>query len=368
MKIIFDNQIFNTQVHGGISRYFCELVNNLDKLNSMSHIYAGIHINQYLMGLSRDLYTGQKIESYLPMTRRFFRYINALCAKRFAKKYLPDIVHETYYSPNTIAPKSVKKVVTVYDMIHEKFPNQFSSNDRTSELKAVSVSRADHVICISEQTKKDLIYYFGTPENKISVVYLGHELSVDKSDVPANFTQTLRPFLLYVGQRNGYKNFMTFIEAYAESQDLKTNYDVVSFGGGCFNDVEKKTFADLGLSENQVRQVSGNDELLASYYSQASLFVYPSLYEGFGIPPLEAMNYDCPVVCSSTSSLPEVVGNAAHMFIPESSKSIRLAMESVINDPEYRSQLINLGRERVKMFSWEKCALETAAVYKMVTS
>ena len=115
-----------------------------------------------------------------------------------------------------------------------------------------------------------------------------------------------------------------------------------------------------------VKAVNGDDAKLANYYRNASLFVYPSLYEGFGIPPLEAMGYGCPVVCSNTSSIPEVVGDAAILFDPYSLDSISNAIETVLTNNHLRSSLISRGFEQIQKFSWKKCADETLDVYKKV--
>ena len=112
--------------------------------------------------------------------------------------------------------------------------------------------------------------------------------------------------------------------------------------------------------------MNGNDSVLAGLYSSARVLVYPSLYEGFGIPPLEAMSFGCPVICANTSSLPEVVGDAARLFDPTSESDLRAALEAVVFSSEYTVRLKANGLERVKMFSWEKCADETLKVYKKV--
>lgn len=121
----------------------------------------------------------------------------------------------------------------------------------------------------------------------------------------------------------------------------------------------------LGIA-NRVHQVSGDDGLLTSYYQGATALIYPSLYEGFGMPPLEAMNFGCPVVCSNTSSIPEVVGDAAVFFDPSSEESMRVAIESLLRSNELSAEMIRRGYARVQHFSWAKCAAETAAIYRQI--
>ena len=145
------------------------------------------------------------------------------------------------------------------------------------------------------------------------------------------------------------------------------NFDLVCFGGGAFTTREIALIKALNIDTKRVRQVPGSDEMLAGFYKAASAFVYPSLYEGFGIPPLEAMSFACPVVCSNVSSIPEIVGDAAEMFDPYDIESIQLAIERVVQDEELKSELINRGKERIKQFSWERCAQETLKVYKKIS-
>ena len=138
------------------------------------------------------------------------------------------------------------------------------------------------------------------------------------------------------------------------------------FGGGKITKDEIGMFNKLEIPQTSFKQIEGDDSLLAGYYKNASLFVYPSLYEGFGIPPLEAMSYGCPVVCSNTSSLPEVVGDAALLFNPNSVKSIRDNIICALYNEKVRSSLILKGLKQVKKFTWEKCARQTYKVYEKV--
>ena len=135
------------------------------------------------------------------------------------------------------------------------------------------------------------------------------------------------------------------------------------FWGGAFTKKEKELFRSLKIPENKIVQISGNDMLLSSLYSSAEAFIFPSLYEGFGLPLLEAMSADCPVICSNASSFPEVAGNAAEYFDPESEESLIDALENLLFDEVRKKSLIKAGLDRVKCFSWEKCATETEAVY-----
>ena len=349
------------QEYGGISRYICSLTNTLPQNRGIeAKIFAPLHINAYLADMPSELAFGHKMPR-IPKTGRLRSAISQLLARPMMKYYNPSIVHETYYAAYAYAPTSARRVVTVYDMIHELFAPEFAVHDQTSKLKRIATQRADHVICISESTRKNLLDIFNLSSDKVSVVYLGF----DSLDLAATTFERKerKPYLLYVGQRFGYKNFSGFLRAYASSGFLRNYFEVICFGGSVFTNDELSLFAELGLSQNQVFQVSGSDSKLASYYSNAALFVYPSLYEGFGIPPLEAMSLGCPVACSNNSSIPEVAGNAAEYFNAENTESIREAMEQVVNSSSRREQLISLGKLRCAEFSWQRCASETLAVY-----
>jgi glycosyltransferase involved in cell wall biosynthesis len=324
-------------------------------------INTPVYINDYLSHSRSELVVSGISVPAIPQIGRIYRAINRLISPIALRRWRPDIVHETYYSTKSVAPSSSKVVLTVYDMIHELYPEYFSARDRTREYKKNAVERADHVICISENTQKDLIRLLGVVPEKTTVVHLGFALT---QSAQAVLPLQTKPFILYVGSRGGYKNFDRLLAAYAAHPELYDNYDLIAFGGGAFKSQELEMIWRLHLPPAQVRQLSGDDGVLAALYSQAAIFVYPSLYEGFGIPPLEAMSFNCPVACSNTSSIPEVVGSAAIQFDPLDTDSIARALVSLTSDSFLRATLIELGRARVAKFSWEQCAKQTLDVYR----
>jgi glycosyltransferase involved in cell wall biosynthesis len=360
MKIRFDHQIFCKQRHGGVSRYFIELASCLKKSKTDDvSIFCPFHKNEYLYksGFKKSYY----IQDF-PGSSIALRGINTCIGMATTKMNKSiDVFHETYYSGLSIKPPSSAGIITVFDMIHEKFPEHFQKYDVTSKEKRISVSRADHVICISESTRKDLIEIFGIKPEKTSVVYLGHSFSCSNilSERPMH-----KPYLLYVGQRRGYKNFNRFIQAYSESSVRLEGYSIICFGGGAFTEEEKIMFRKLKILESEIFNVGGSDEILSAYYSHAAMLVYPSLYEGFGIPLLEAMSHGCPVACSETSSLPEVGGNAALYFNPFSVDDIRYKIDALAFDKPHSQNLINAGWLRATEFSWDNCADNTKRIYE----
>lgn len=365
MKILYDHQIFRAQPYGGVSRYFFELASRLSARNECDvEIFAPLYVNEYLDKASDIRIWGKQFPRY-PYTGYLQNGVNACLTRLMVKPRKDiDIFHETFFTRANNGPRSAKRLLTVYDMIHEKLPDFCSNSGHFQARKAIAVKRADHIICISENTRSDLISILNVPEAKISVVYLGHSLSCPPDAIRPVAHE--KPFVLYVGNREGYKNFTLLLRAFASSQLLKEDFSIVCFGGGKATPGEMDLVTSLGLAANAVDFVAGDDSVLAGLYASAKAFVYPSLYEGFGIPPLEAMAFGCPVVCANTSSLPEVVGDAAELFDPESETDLRAAMEKVVFLPGHAEWLIAMGRERIKRFSWEKCAQETLAVYENV--
>jgi glycosyltransferase involved in cell wall biosynthesis len=368
MRIAFDHQIFGWQVYGGISRYAYELAAELaTSCQQDVAILSPLYVNRYLAHAPQQLKIQGVRAPAFKRSGRVYRAINSLLVRSPIERFEPDIVHETYYATRGVAPRNAKVVLTVYDMIHERFPEYFSIASPTRREKALAVTRADHVICISEQTRLDLIEFLGVSPAKTSVVHLGFSLTAAPQAAIKNGALP-RQFVLYVGSRTGHKNFVGLLYAYAASKFLKDEFDLVCFGGGELTAKEKALINELGISAGKVRQVSGNDGLLGFYYEAARAFVYPSLYEGFGIPPLEAMSFGCPVVCSNTSSIPEVVGDAAEQFDPANHESMQKAIENVVGNDELRTNLIDKGSNRVGCFSWERCARETLDVYRRMCS
>lgn len=363
MRILYDHQAFSTHRYGGISRYFHEIANLIAR-DGRNHveIFAPLYVNEYFRA-SDDLVVPSGW--YVPEIPKSLRIIRAL--DNFASVILRgrrdvDIFHETYYSLHDFCPRSAKRIVTVHDMIHERLPQYFRRDDDTPQVKAHAVKRADHVICVSENTRRDLIELLGVPREKTTVVHHGYVLTAQAASFEPETGG--KPYILYVGHRNAFRNFERLLRAYAQSAVLKNDFVLLFFGGGELSANEHDALKSLSLTGANVMHLSGGDDILAALYSNAAAFVYPSLYEGFGIPPLEAMSYGCPVVCSNVSSIPEVVGDAAELFNPEDEHDMRGALERVVLSEGRASMLTERGYARCKLFSWEKCANETLDVYK----
>jgi glycosyltransferase involved in cell wall biosynthesis len=363
LKIAYDHQIF-MQKHGGISRYFAKLARGSLDLGNEVGVFSPFYLNYNLSMLPKDNIHGRYIKLYHHRMNSAFVACNKIVSRYQISQWKPDVVHETYYSRKKSGPKNCPTVITVYDMIHELFKNDFSDKDDTVGIKKIAIERSDHVICISENTRNDLVRLFNISEKKITVVHLGFDQFANNFESSENSTVSNRPFLLFVGNRSGYKNFSGFLKAVAASNRLINDFDIIAFGVSKFSIFELDLIKTLGFVKDQVRHVSGNDILLGQYYRGARAFVYPSLYEGFGISPLEAMAHQCPVVSSNSSSMPEVIGSAAEFFNPSEPEDMCNAIESVVYSDSRIADLTIRGLERLQRFSWTKCTQETLNIYR----
>lgn len=379
MKILYDDQIFAMQRHGGISRYFAELLNVFSHTMGISYdlttqftqnTYArkynlinrrlSLRIENFLLTLV-ELFTPTTSDAVAVKDR-----INSEYRDKLFREANYDVFHPTYYNPYFLSMIYEKPfVITVHDMIHELFPQMYPIDDINSQMtthwKMSLLSRADKIIAVSENTKRDILSLTGIPEEKITVVY--HASSIRPNMGVACDINLPDYYILFVGERIRYKNFVPFVRAIAELLRKNRNLYLVCAGGRDLTDPEKQLFTELSIY-GQVLQFTVDDETLAYLYSKAIMFAFPSLYEGFGMPILEAFSCGCPVILSEASSFPEVAGEAALYFNPTDIESIKYAVERVLYDSELRERLVNAGLQRVVNFSWDKTASETMAVYK----
>lgn len=353
MKLFFDSQIFSWQKSGGISRYYSEVIPIL--INKLKcRVYIPIVF-------SRNIYSRKTTIFNRSLRFSLGNSVNILINKLVVVyrmlfcKY--DIFHPTYYDPyflNYVGNHSL--VITVYDMIHEIYPEYFP-RDKTTKWKKLLTDRADQIIAISQSTADDLVRIFNIDKEKINVVYLAtsiHKLKKKKLRLP-------KKYLLYVGDRANYKNFDVLIKAMSEIMLNNASLHVVCIGGGKFTQTELSLF---GMYQSRYHQMMLTDPQLAYSYSKAECLVITSLYEGFGLPLLEAMQCGCPVISSDTSSLPEVGGKAPIYFSPKDVKALVSCINVLTTNPKKRNEMIQAGYKQAKKFSWQKCATQTYNVYK----
>jgi len=365
MKILYDYQIFSAQKYGGISRYFYELINEYHSLEKITtDISLVFSNNHYISNRKHTKHLNLLPNKEFRGKHRLLSPINKIDAIKKLKLKNYDLFHPTYYDPYFLKYIGNKPfVLTVYDMTHEKFTELFSKNDLTTKHKKLLAEKASKIIAISQSTKNDLVELFDIDAKKIEVVHLATSMEID-NDFKLEIELPKR-YILFVGLRQGYKNFELFIEAVSQLLHKENDLFIVCVGGSKFNHIEINLFNKLNIKD-KVLQFDLDDSSMSQFYNRALLFVFPSLYEGFGIPILESFACRCPLVCSNTSSLPEVAGNAAEYFDPSSKTSIYNAIENVLLNENYRQELVYRGREILKNFSWEKTALETKKVYEGV--
>ena len=355
MKIAYDYKIFLHQKVGGPSRYFVELIKELIKIDKDVTVYSPAYINQHLNLLNKKYVKGVffKNKKYIG---KLLKIYNDISSNFFFNRNNVDILHTTYYDNVNFNKNPV--VITVYDLIHEIFSNDFNFNLLP---KKKIFQKIDHFICISENTQKDLIKYYGIDKKKTSVVYLS---SFNKKNYTSESFSNDKPYFLYVGSRKRYKNFVLLIEALSNTVSISEDFDIICFGGGKFLKEEYELFNKHGINFERVKQIDGNDDLLLSLYRGATAYICTSRYEGFGLPILEAMSCGCPVISSNASSLPEVYGDAALGFSPNSVEALMECLKKIIIDTSLKKNLITKGYRQSSKFSWEKCAKETFLIYE----
>jgi len=260
-------------------------------------------------------------------------------------------------------------IVTVHDLIRFcfDFAKETVAEKILLKLDIRGIKRASHIIAVSQHTKNDLIGYLKIPEDRISVIYNGTDHSIFK---PYNVKFFDKPYILYVGSERPRKNLDRLIEAFAILMRDFPELILVKIGAaGRSEEYRRATMRkldSLGITEHVIFIDYLSELDLAYYYSSAALLAYPSLYEGFGFPPLEAMACGCPVVTSNVSSLPEVVGEAGIMVNPYDTSRLAQAMREVLTNSQLRDYMVRKGLEQSKKFSWERTAEQTQEVYDEV--
>lgn len=365
MRILYDHQTFTLQEYGGISRYFFELIKRFNGIDDSCKVSVSLTNNSYL---NPDTYLG--VHSFLPNRKfkgklKMMNFVNERNSLYKLGKGDFDVFHPTYYDTYFLDKIGKKPfVVTFLDMIHEKFSTQYSeiTDGKLFMQKKTLLESANKIIAISECTKRDIIDIFNVSGDNIEVIYLGNSLhNTSTKDSPI----VREPYILFVGNRSMYKNFLFFLKTVA---DLLVTNDIklVCAGGGRFSEEENRAIADLGLTDKVIFKSFNNDRILSNLYSNALCFIFPTLYEGFGIPILESFACNCPIVCSTGGSLPEVAGDAVVYFSPDDQASMYKAIADVVSSESLRQSLREKGAERLKQFSWDKTYLQTVDLYKSI--
>jgi glycosyltransferase involved in cell wall biosynthesis len=308
-----------------------------------------------------------------------YRYIRFPLFKRRVWEQMAPLLagpHDVLHFPHDsrIGWKRGKFIVTIHDVKPLLFDRLRSRSNLNRVIEKALIGdrldKVDHVLTVSESSRRDIIEHLKVPEARVTVVYQGIDFVRFRPAVDGVGERSVargRPYVLSVAGADPTKNVGTLIDAFARlPHAIRGRHDLVLVGDSRRRgDVHKKV-ADLGLDKQTVFTGVVNDERLIALYQQAMLFVFPSLYEGFGLPVLEAMACGCPVICSNASSLPEVAGDAAILLPPKDVEGLSQHMAQALEDPDLLGTLRTRGLAQAARFSWERTARETIAVYTRV--
>lgn len=361
----------------GITRYVCELTQALIDLNVDVRIPIRDTQNEYLLNAPFFAKTSaealpapwyiravHQLLKSTPLSEKARRFELRAQSVAYMKQKLPvDVLHPTHVNGYDQIPfiGRTPLVLTVHDMTHERYPSSFSSKDVTAQRKKDYVKRATRVIAISQKTKEDLVEICGVSPEKIDVIHHGNSLYLP-SDYKNRHMDLPERYVLFVGKRYGYKNFNRFFESFVAVALQDKDLHLVCVGGGGFSPEERQLIQARHM-ENRVHLKHVTDDELAIAYNRCSAFVYPSEYEGFGLPLLEAFSCGAPVLCARASCFPEVAGTGADFFDPRDVDSMSGMLANVLNSSAYADELRHRGNLRMKDFSWNRCAAETLETY-----
>ncbi|MBG1260443.1 glycosyltransferase family 4 protein [Nostoc commune] len=384
LKVVVDATPVDSKP-SGVGFYVANLICALDVLQKEENFQLGIVYQPGLKNwLRREFSLPESFQHYsqqyvLPLPVRISNLLLALAFKpslSYFEKYFgfPDILHGTNYS---VYPcKNSLKVMNIYDLTFIKYPNYVDSVVKTYiERIKRCLQWTDLVLTISESSKKDIIEYLEVDPKKIYVTplasryypnYLSEEVA-QALEKQANYDFS-KPYLLFVSTIEPRKNINNIITAFNFLKEkYKIEHQLILIGKKGWN--YEPIFAVIENSPwtNQIHHLNYlSNELVALFYSRADVFVYPSHYEGFGLPVLEAMTLGVPVISSNTSSIPEVTGDAAILVDPNNPIQLGEAILKVISNSQLRQELINKGKARAKLFSWERTAKETLNAYRTI--
>jgi len=362
MKVFYDGAIYSTQRQGGIPRYHQELFRHLpaEIETVVGRPRKNCPPREWLHGAALYPATSWKLPRFV------FRWWQRHAIQQLFRRWQPDLWHPTYFclesgwNWNEIR---VPVVLTIHDMIHELFPKEMDPEGTNRKCKQAAILRADAIITNSQSTTRDLLRFYPQIRDRIVSIFLAG--SFDGIEPSAPERADSRPAFLYVGARSSYKNFKCLLDGFERivKRFPDTQLWVV---GSPLKAHERQQLSARELSEKVVEWGHVDDKRLARLYRQCTALVYPSRYEGFGIPLLEAMQCGAPVICSNSSSLPEVVGSAALLFDPHETDALAAHLVAVLESSALREDLRSRGFEQARNFSWERTAAETARVYRDV--
>lgn len=370
MKIGIDARLYGTK-HGGLGRYSENLIKYLEKIDS---------INQYFIFLQKS-----NFDDYQPQNKNFrkvladfkvYSFKEQLLFPFLLKKYKLDLVHFTHFNAPIFYVG--KFIVTIHDLIISHYADSRATtlNPIIYKIKVlfyrltvrIVAKRSAKIITVSEYTKKDIIKLLHTDSAKIVVTYEGVDLPQESHIDCAKLKSDLgikKDFLLYVGSAYPHKNLEKLVLAFEDVTAQNKNLQLVLVGQkNYFYNRLEKSIKDKKLSNDILLTDYLSDDELACLYKTAKLYIFPSLIEGFGLPPLEAQSYGLPVLSSSATCLPEILGDSVLYFDPNNTTELAQLIINTINNQDILADLKIKGLDNLKRYSWGKCALETVKQYQ----
>ena len=324
MKIAYDHTIFLIQRYGGISRYFLELQKKIKSIADVK-ILSPIYLNDYI-SKEKNIYKLLKIKKIPKYSTQLLNKFNFISNEIYFNFWKPDIIHKTYYNNYKYNIKSAKKVINVWDLNHEIYHKMYNKPSHWRP-KENALKDADYIICSSKKTQNDLINYYDINLNNTFVIYQGTpNITSSKKNLKINYK-----FFLYVGSRKKYKNFKLLLKTFALKNSFLREFNLICFGYEKFDSDEIDLMNKLNINKKKIKLFSGNDQILVRLYKNAEALIFPSLNEGFGFPPLEAMQYGCPIISSNNLAIQEAIGDCGFYFDPTDEKSLAKSLETLMN-------------------------------------
>ncbi|MCH2312280.1 MAG: glycosyltransferase family 4 protein [SAR202 cluster bacterium] len=367
MNLIVDGIVFRHHPIGGVARYFNEIlprICNLDdefKLTFLSPWEYRETIGLYSKGSVLKVPPFSRLTYRIPFLRGVGGRVETLLARSLSGLGNNSIWHSTYNTVPEFWPGM--KVVTIYDLIYEIFPHLYQGplGDKVRFDQKRAVESADAVICISETTRKDALNFYDINEQSTFVTYLGVTDSFKDDHKYESSLSIENPFILFVGERKGYKNFNCLLEAFS---DWKMRDEVKLIAIGKPWDYEEKEFIVNKGIDDRVEVISSiSDDELANLYSESEAVIHTSLYEGFGFPIVEALAKGSKLVASDIPTTREIAGDIPMYFDPHDSMSLIDALTIAIETQLSEKEIYDIKKHTFQ-YNWDNTAMETIKVYK----
>ena len=352
MNLLYDTYIYKLQKAGGINRYICEIIS---RLPASVHPFIFEKIDSNIFAPQNNALKFFWLPKQLSLSPTLLR-------KRLRSM---DLIHPSYYHltpPLTWENIPGKVVITVHDFIMARFADRWPKSSRVISCQTAAIQRADHIICVSQATHADLLERFPESASRSSVIPRASSLPLPPPLAKNPYQQR---YFMYVGARTFYKNFHLSLQTFAR---LKKKYADIRLAvvGGPWNGEEQQQMNELGVSDSVDLFEHPEDSTLGVLYQYAVALFYPSEFEGFGLPPLEAMQMGTPVIALKTSSLPEVIGPGGILIEPHEASPMVLAeaAASLLDSEEERHQLSLQALQQASLFSWDRTMKKTLQVYQ----